>query len=176
MTKTILASVGIAALLSMSAAHAESPLAGIYGGIQGGYDIYDFGPNGKGVEGGVFLGYNAPIGDKFLVGAETNFDLSDANSAVATAKVRNSYGVNARAGFLATDNVLVYARGGYVRSSIRVGVAKDTFDGYSLGGGIEASVLPNVSVRAEYIYNNYTTHLGVEPTQQQMNLGVAYHF
>lgn len=176
MTKTILASVGIAALLSMSAAHAESPLAGIYGGIQGGYDIYDFGTNGKGVEGGVFLGYNAPVGNKIVVGAETNFNLSDANSAVAGAKARNNYGISARAGFLATDSVLVYARGGYVRSSIRVGVAKDTFDGYSLGGGIEAAVMENVSVRAEYIYNNYTSSLGIEPTQQQMNLGVAYHF
>ena len=181
MKKHILASVAAATLLSVtgiSAAHADdSPLAGTYMGIQGGYDIFGFGSHGKGVEGGVYMGYNAPVGDSMMVGGEVNFNLTDAKSSLAQAKAKNNYGIAARVGYLVSDTSMLYVRGGYQRALINVAtLGSKHFDGWQLGGGIEAAISDQMSVRAEFVYNRYNSGLGLHPNQKNMNIGLAYHF
>lgn len=180
MNKIILGSLVGATLLSMaglSAAQADTPLAGAYAGIQGGYDIFDFGTNGKGIEGGVYMGYNAPVAEKVLIGGEINLNVTDAKSSIAAAKAKNDYGIAARAGYLVTDNSMLYLRAGYQRALISVDtLGSQHFDGWSLGAGIEAALTDNISARAEFVYNRYNHGLGLHPDQKNMNVGVAYHF
>lgn len=180
MNKRILGGLAAATLLSMagiSAAHADTPLAGGYAGVQGGYDIFGFGTNGKGIEGGVYMGYNAPVAEKVLVGGEVNFNLTDAKSSLAGAKAKNDYGIAARAGYLVTDSSMLYVRGGYSRALIRVdNLGSKHFDGWNVGGGIEAALTDSMSVRAEFVYTRYNSGLGLHPNQKNMNIGVAYHF
>jgi outer membrane immunogenic protein len=185
MKKHILASVAAAALLTVAGASSayaydeDAPMAGPYMGIQGGYDIFDFGTHGKGVEGGVYMGYNAPISNSMLVGAEVNFNLTGAKSALAQAKAKNNYGISARLGFMMGDASMIYVRGGYQRALIRVDpLGSKRFDGWSLGGGIESALSEHISVRAEFVYNRYNSdaYLGLHPNQKNMNIGIAYHF
>lgn len=184
MSKNILGYVAAAALFSLtgiSAAQAQTPLAGAYGGVQGGYDIFkdQWGAGKwKGIEGGVFMGYNAQVAEQMIVGVEANLNVTDAKNSTIDIKTKNDYGISARAGFLATENVLVYARGGYQRALIGTTGLSHHFDGWTLGAGIETAVADNISVRAEYIYAGYKANaaFGANPSQQNMNVGVAFHF
>jgi len=88
--------------------------------------------------------------------------VSKTDGLAATARGRVGY---------AFDRVMVYATGGYAYTDVKfavagydagglafpvfVGAAKGGLDGYTLGGGIEAAVLGNMSVKAEYLYSDY---------------------
>jgi outer membrane immunogenic protein len=186
MKKAILSSVAAVALMAIAgvsaAQAADTPFAGGYAGIQGGYDIFKDQWNGdkfKGVEGGLFMGYNVPVAEKVILGGEVNFNLSDAHNSTYGIKAKNDYGISARAGFLASDNIMVYARGGYQRALINLeGVDSHHFNGWTLGAGIETALSQQISLRVEYVYAGYKSNstLGVNPNQQNMNIGVAYHF
>ncbi len=177
MPKKLILSVAVTSLLAVAgAAHAQSAFDGAYAGAQVGYDNYDFGPgdNAKDIAGGIFVGYNYNVADKIIVGAEANFGLTAADE--AGVDVDESYGLSARAGFLASETVMFYGRGGWTRSNVDFVVGSKTFDGWNVGGGVEAFMADNVSVRGEFVYTNYETALGVEPSQKQFNIGVAYHY
>lgn len=184
MTKKILSSIAAVALFSMAginAAQAETPFAGGYAGIQGGYDIFkdQWGAGKwKGVEGGLFLGYNSQVAERVILGVEANLNVTDAKNSTINVKTKNDYGISARAGFLASENIMLYARGGYQRALVGTTGSSHHFDGWVLGAGIEAGVAENITVRAEYSYTDYksSASFGANPNQQNMNVGIAYHF
>jgi outer membrane immunogenic protein len=86
-------------------------------------------------------------------------------------EVGDSWAIGARAGFLAMDNALIYVLGGYTEAKIKSeselrGVDDASFlafdtndssweDGWFVGGGIEALLTQNISLKGEYRYNDY---------------------
>jgi outer membrane immunogenic protein len=111
---------------------------------------------------GATVGYSWQI-NQFVVGAEGDIDWSGVkgntnflcptgcetrNSWLATARARVGYGV---------DRFLPYLTGGLAFGDIRASVpgfpgGSITNAGWTLGGGLEFAVAPNVSIKGEYLY------------------------
>lgn len=114
--------------------------SGFYAGV---YGVAQNGTNSGTQYGlGVQAGVNAQF-DFYLLGAEVAVQGLGGNGAVG----ETSYGqILGRAGLVVSDDVLVYAAGGY---GIDLG-APDEQD-LLLGGGVELAVAELVSLRAQYL-------------------------
>jgi outer membrane immunogenic protein len=108
---------------------------------------------------GFELGYDHDFGAG-VVGAVGELQNSD--------ETGREYSVGARAGFKPTQNLLVYGTASYANLK----VAGIKLDGVRFGGGLEALITENVSVKAEQRYTNY--ELGVDTWQTVA--GVGFHF
>lgn len=140
---------------------------GPYIGAQGGYG-WGRASNMKkdGAMVGGFVGYNAQLGDGqgAVIGVETDLNYSwvdgDKSRRGFRTKLDSEYNgaVRGRVGY-AFGRFLAYGAGGFAyadREFRRFG-GKDstTAYGYTVGGGLEAAVSENVTVRGEYRYNDY---------------------
>jgi outer membrane immunogenic protein len=121
-----------------------------------------------------------------VVGVEGGFSLGandDVRNGSAIIDPNYSFDVGARAGYLINPRTLLYVRGGYenMRAFVRNGSADglvrghDSFDGWSVGGGVERGITDKVSARVEYRYSDLGS--GSESfDRHQALVGVAYHF
>lgn len=138
---------------------------------------------------GGFAGYDHQFG-KFVLGAEAGFnfgieDTIEGGTAAnpITVDPKRSFDLTARAGYVVTPRVLVYARGGYTNERIRTTrgtgaaalTASEDRDGWQVGGGTEYKISDHVSARIEYRYadlsegdNKYDRH--------QVLTGISYRF
>lgn len=133
--------------------------AGVYGGAQNGTTSET--QYGLGVQAGV----NAQF-DFYLLGAEVAVHGIPANDAVG----ETSYGqLLGRAGLVVSDNVLVYAAGGY---GIDLG-APDEQD-VLLGGGVELAVTDSISIEAQYLHGFPVNDGG--NAKDQFTVGANFHF
>jgi len=126
---------------------------------------------------GVELGYDLPIGDRFVAGPLASFSLnttpagSCVGSATACVKPEMDWSAGGRVGAKMGDKALIYAKGAYVdtRSGSRQLVAStlvnghDWKSGWRAGVGAEYAVSPHAYVKAEYDY----TRTGRENLDQQ---------
>lgn len=194
--------VALSATPSLAASVFDGPYVGVYTGYSdAGLDATTTAGNSdKSVDGWAFGGY-AGYGrtfDRFYFGGEGEVGYNDTNGKLNTTDVNGkidgdvTYGLSARAGYLVSDTLLAYGRVGWERSKFELkgtagGVTgKDNvdLDGIRFGGGVEAAVLPNVLVRAEYTYTNYENKdftLGTiageaKPDESALRVGVAYRF
>ena len=134
--------------------------SGFYAGVLGG--VQNSPAGGTQYQFGVQAGVNAQF-DFYLLGAEV------AVQGITGGNVQTSYGeILGRAGLVVTDNMVVYAAGGY---GIDLGVP-DEQDAL-LGGGIELAVTDSVSVRAQYLHGFPVE--GNNP-KDQFTLGANFHF
>ncbi|WP_313436621.1 outer membrane beta-barrel protein [Novosphingobium sp.] len=140
------------------------------------------------------VGFDGTLGERIVIGAEGSFwkpgsgnencnGLPDGNSVCH--KGFEEWGAAVRAGFLATPQLLVFAKGGYVNGEQRRridGPTGDTLvydhyraDGYQVGGGVEYTLtqgrLP-VYVNAQYVYSDYHGHT----SRQRLMGGVGIRF
>lgn len=135
---------------------------------------------------GGYAGYNFRASDAIVIGAEaglttTTSDLIVANSSgePLVADPRYSFDLSARAGYRATDETLVYLRGGYANQ--RVGTTSDEFtrsenlDGWQIGGGFEIAITDHMSGRVEYRYSDFGQDGGGFNRHQGL-FGVSYNF
>ncbi|MBB4859317.1 outer membrane immunogenic protein [Novosphingobium chloroacetimidivorans] len=197
------ASLAIAATIAAtSPAAAQEAFQGPYAGIEAGWnknkidraetDIgrADVRTSQDSATAGIFAGYNQKVSDRIVLSAEAGFSMGfdDAvtrttGSTLASIDPEYNFDLGVRAGYLVNDKTLIYARGGYqnLRASVRINDAtasrynKDTFDGWSVGGGVERMLTERVSARLEYRYSD----LGGSDTKferHQVLAGVAYHF
>jgi outer membrane immunogenic protein len=145
---------------------------GFYVGINGGYGFgrskWDGLPATFDVKGGLAggqLGYNWQFG-QFVWGVEGDGDWTDLRGHANVASCANTTLCQTRNDFLATargrvglamDRLLTYATGGVAVGNIKTtdptltGVDK-TRTGWTAGGGLEYSLTPNWSVKAEYLW------------------------
>jgi outer membrane immunogenic protein len=129
-------------------------------------------PSASGLLGGGQIGYNVQAGN-FVYGIEADFDalddtasgsVTDPHNSARVLSVKSSTGlysdITGRAGLL-MGNALLYAKGGLALFTGNVhvsdhadGISQDsgTFLGWTLGGGAEYRLTPNISVKAEYQY------------------------
>jgi len=130
--------------------------AGVYGSVRSSRVAET--QHGLGVQAGV----NAQF-DFYLLGAEVAVE--GLNGDVGN----TSYGqILGRAGLVVTDDVLVYAAGGY---GIDLGAPEE--EDALLGGGVEMAVTDSLSVRAQYLHGFPTQ--GDNP-KNQFTLGANFHF
>ena len=142
------------------------------------------------VTGGIYAGYDKLVSDRIVIGAEGGLDFASDDEIQTTAAgttfsvdPKYSFDLTARAGFLATPDTLVYARGGYtnarVRTSLTGAVASvsdsDNQDGWLLGAGIEQQVKKNVSARLEYRYSKFSEDDGKDQRNRVL-AGLSYRF
>jgi len=134
--------------------------SGFYGGLYGGIQNSDDGGMQYGL--GAMAGVNAQF-DFYLLGAEV------AVQGLTGGNLDTSYGqLLGRAGLVVSDNVVVYAAGGY---GIDLGVPDES--DVLAGGGVELAVSDNMSVRAQYLHGFPVQ--GDNP-KDQFTVGAAFHF
>lgn len=143
---------------------------------------------------GATVGFDGMYGDRFVIGAEGSYwrannwnqncqGLPDNNSICH--KAFEEWGAAVRAGFLATPQLLVFAKGGYVNSEQRRRIdgpagnqlVYDHYraDGYQVGGGVEYSLTEGrtpVYINAQYVYSDYHGHTA----RQRVMGGVGIRF
>ncbi|MBD8064564.1 porin family protein [Devosia sp. PTR5] len=133
---------------------------GFYTGVYGvvGRTLTGDGEYGIGVQAGV----NATF-DFYLAGAEVAVE-------GLTGDVGNTaYGkILGRAGLVATDDVLVYAAGGY-----GIDLASPEEQNVLLGGGLEVAISDSVSVRGQYLHS---FPVQGSDSRDQVSLGATFHF
>jgi outer membrane immunogenic protein len=117
------------------------------------------------------IGYDFAVGS-LVVGAEGEATGSTARSGQNTYSSTFGFGrvrqlrdlyVGGRIGVLAGPSTMIYAKGGYTNSQLRVLAGSTTqstntrfnLDGYRVGAGVERAVGTNSFVKAEYRYSNY---------------------
>jgi outer membrane immunogenic protein len=164
--------------------------SGFYIGGQAGYGWgTGAGVSTSGFIGGGQLGFNYQINGGLVVGAETDIAISGISGTAGGVNFGMDYlgTVRARVGY-AADRVLLYGTGGlgYGRGDLSIGGLsnKQTQWGWTIGGGIEAMIAPQLSARIEYLYmdlghDTYGSILGpmnVGFTTGLLRAGVNYKF
>lgn len=185
---------------------------GFYVGVNGGYGwgrsqqstitntatSGGYSQNG-GLVGGT-VGFNYQI-TNWVLGAEFDWDWANIDGTLLTpvcagtacfTKLRSFGTVRPRLGY-AWDAWMVYVTGGIAWANIKVGQDScfpanicGTRDGsgWTIGGGVEAFVMPKLSVKAEYLYADFGDHNYYNPgttihAPEKINIvraGLNYHF
>jgi outer membrane immunogenic protein len=119
-------------------------------------------------------GYDYQV-DRMVFGAAANFDFNLSHSTESYSKdeketisesLSNAWGVGLRAGWLASDYMLLYGTAGYTGRQMEASAAKTdapdyafskkhTLSGYYLGAGIETLFTDRVSLKTEYRFSRY---------------------
>lgn len=132
--------------------------AGVYGVAQNGED------SGTQYGLGVQAGVNAQF-DYYLLGAEVAVHGLAGNDGAG----ETSYGqILGRAGLAVTDDVAVYAAGGY---GLDLGAPEE--DDVLFGAGVEMAITDNISVEAQYLRS---FPLSGDNAKNQFTVGANYHF
>ena len=201
-TATALVALGLAS--SASAGDRNAAWEGPYIGGHLGYSWMDvalsatppaqsWSQEDDGFFGGVFVGYNFDLG-LFLLGleADTGFgDITDREARAPFGNVRvthhGQHTFRVRAG-ITQGPALFYGTVGLALADFRIRTAlgneKDFYLGLAAGAGIEAKLMENWSVRAEYLYATYGEkdfNIGGVATStdfdtHNLRIGVSYHF
>ena len=163
---------------------------GFYAGVHGGYGWGSAGGlSPDGFVGGAQLGYNYQFAPNGVVGIEGDITGTVNHNSSAGVKFGTDYigTIRGRAGYT-MDRVMFYVTGGaaYGRGDLEIaGLSNDQFHwGWTLGGGVEAMITPNVSARLEYLYvdlakETYQSVLGptnIGVTSSIVRGGVNYRF
>ena len=162
---------------------------GPYLGLNGGYQwgkITDSVLEPSGLLGGLQGGYNWQFGD-FVVGGETDIQLTGANDTFAPWKFSNPWfgTLRARAGY-ALNNILFFGTFGLAYGGIdgQLGTLDETQThvGWTGGLGMEVGLTPNWSAKVEYLYMDlgnrpYTVTGGSNGFQTNiLRFGINYRF
>lgn len=132
------------------------PYAGVNLGYRWGSSALTTDPSG--FAGGLQGGYNYQSG-QFVIGLETDIQLSNADDTFAAYKFSNPWfgTLRGRIGW-AMNNILLYGTGGFAYGGLDLdafGMSESkTLTGWALGGGIEVALAPQWSARAEYLYTD----------------------
>ena len=143
----------------LNAAAPVQDWAGFYAGV---YGAGRSAGNSGGLGAGLSLGYNAAL-EFVLVGAEVSVQ------GYAVDGDTTAYGqLLGRAGVFVSDEVMVYAAGGY---GIEFGAPAE--DEFLLGGGVEFALNEDVTLRGQYLRSLPTDG---SAAGNQFSLGANFHF
>jgi outer membrane immunogenic protein len=151
-------------------------------GVEAGYN-YQSGPLVAGVEGDINFG-------------SVSGNSSPAPGITANGNINGEGSIRARFGY-AIDHTLFYITGGYTGANLKGTVTdnaiapniyanESTFlNGWTIGTGVEFAVTRNISVKAEYLFDDYGngslfsgTRDAIHPglTMSTLRAGINYHF
>lgn len=153
-----------------------------------------------GVEGGLFVGYGATLTNWFYLGGEIfantsnagiNYSTSDAlGTYTARFKAHDTWGIALLPGANINNTSLAYLRFGWNWANLKSNESvtgspstskSNTSNGFNAGLGLESLLKGNFSLRTEFShtwYNSFNTGYGssINPSDNQFNLGLIYHF
>ena len=152
------------------------------------------GIGGEGWLGSIMAGYNHQM-NNIVLGLQGEVGYNDLRTelnipGLATIDAQPGLVASAsvRAGLLVTPETLAYIIGGYSYSEYKtktsfLGSFNETYDGFHIGGGLEAMISPNATVRVEYRYTEYGGEdwgtggfVDVAPSTHTGTVGVAWNF
>ncbi|PZO85769.1 MAG: hypothetical protein DI626_07140 [Micavibrio aeruginosavorus] len=167
-----------------------SPLSGVYAGGYGGYGWTDAdvagGSDIKGWDYGVFAGYSMDTLLDRTLGLGINgsiegfYGWSDADD--DGVEKDNEWGVNFRPGLSFIDDYTLglkpYGIIGYRRAEFQSTAGGDSewLDGFELGIGTQLMAYGDFGVRLDYSHVFYEDKAGLDPDEDDIRLGVSYHF
>lgn len=162
---------------------------------------------GKGWLGAVGAGYDYQLLTRFVVGVFGDFSPSSLKGSIqdqgpeTTGDIKQqwSWAAGARAGLLVTSQVLTYINGGFTSARFSGATMVSSFtgapttsstspfttNGWFLGGGMEAAILPNLFWRNEYRVGHYSSKtipdsgadsITFRPTVQTITSQLVYKF
>lgn len=202
MKHAILAAIALAATATPAFAQDAQPFEGPFIGASAGWNRAEAAgrtEGGQPLDGeaardsvviGAFAGYDHKVVDRVVLGAEAGFSIALDDSSAGrsagnqiTLDERYSFDLTGRAGYLVTDDVLIYARGGYANSRVRteieqagsIATRSDNRDGWLVGGGAEYAISPNIRARVEYRYSDFGSD-GRNSERHQTLVGISYKF
>jgi outer membrane immunogenic protein len=132
-----------------------------------------------GVTGGVQGGYNWQIAPNWVLGVEGDFnglsskrsfcdinDCSNNQPLIITTRTNWLSTVRGRVGY-AWDRSMLYVTGGVAFADVRdsfnffsltdISTNRQTRSGYAVGGGLETALMPNLTLKAEYLFADVGT-------------------
>lgn len=135
---------------------------------------------------GGFVGYNWQLDNSIVLGVEGNVEYNWNDKDVLGANVGTDWSgaVRARVGY-AFDNALLYGAAGWTATRGFIdepGFDKETktFNGYTVGAGVDYAFTNNVFGRVEYRYNDYGSKdvlgLDVDLDQHVVKVGLGVKF
>jgi outer membrane immunogenic protein len=168
--------------------------AGGYAGIHGGYGWLngtlsqggasaddDF--NGGRI--GAFAGWNFDVGHNVIVGVEgdLNYNWNENTYSGIDVGTDISGSVRGRAGY-AIDKALLFVAGGWTAQRGYIDYAGDkynkTFNGWTIGAGVDYALTKNIFTRVEYRYNDFGSKniegIDFDTKQHVINIGVGVKF
>lgn len=169
----------------------NSPLSGAYIGTYGGYGWTDADTSGvninpEGGDYGLFVGYKL---DQYLQpnlginGAiEAHYGWSGADDTVGGVDIEkdDEWGISFRPGISFFESINPYGIIGYRNTTYEAsagGISGDEdYDGFELGIGTELVAMGDFGIRAEYSHVWYGEENGIDPDEDNVRLGLAYHF
>lgn len=187
-----------ATITTPAAAQGANPYIGAYGGYGWTDGDTSTGPSldPSGADYGVMAGFQAShlLGESAgsnalaMLGAlEVYYGRSNADdtAGASNAEKNYEYGIRVRPGLAFLDrlspvDVAPYGIIGYRRANYE-GIAggatfDETYNGFELGIGTELIAYDNVGVRLDYTHVWYGDKNGFDPSEDNVRLGVAYHF
>ncbi|MAQ70988.1 MAG: hypothetical protein CL565_02225 [Alphaproteobacteria bacterium] len=194
MTRFLLATAAVVALSAPAMADSYnnnspfgSALTGAYVGAMGGYSWSELDTAAgdvdvDGADYGVFVGYKL---DQYLQNSigingaiEAHYAWSSADGDIAGADVEkdDEWGVSFRPGLSISESINPYGILGYKRAEFETAAGSEDYDGFELGIGTELVAYGDFGIRAEYAHTFYGEEDGVDPDEDTLRLGVAYHF
>lgn len=154
-------------------------------------------PSSLGALANIFAGYGATLTQTIYLGGEVfaNMGTGEAHDLTivtdsTTLKVKNkySYGVSIIPGLMVSDQTMIFARMGVVKTHFNTKQTSTTTTatnetsamGGQLGLGVETALNQNLSVRAEYDYTSYRAFTAlntrIKPNSNQLLVGLVYKF
>lgn len=146
----------------------------------------------------VYGGYGALVNKNIYLGGEI---LANTTTGVVEAvksssdnsslkfRTKYTYGASILPGYMLTDNTMVYARVGIVKTKFNVKSDLETIEdesenttvaGGQFGLGMQTKVARNMDLRGEYVYTNYNSFHSfgnkINASSGQANVGVVYSF
>lgn len=137
-------------------------------------DLRGFGGNG-------FLGYGLSRWDGVLYGSvefEIGYDGASSLQPEGKIKAKEFYACGYRVGGIWAEKFLFYGRMDWQRTTFEY-LAKQSFNGFRVGAGIEAMPVKHVGIRMEYTYTMYSDGVkgvDIDMNQHLARVGLAYYF
>lgn len=157
----------------------HTALSGVYIGGYGGYGwTDDSGFDMDGGDYGLFAGYKL---DHYLQpnlgingAVEAHYGWSDQED--GGVEKDHEWGVSFRPGISVFESINPYGIIGYRNANYEAGGFDENYDGFELGLGTELVAMGDFGVRAEYSHVWYGEENGFDPDEDNVRVGLAYHF
>lgn len=172
-----------------------TPSTGFYAGVFGGYGWTDVdaaaGPafDVDGGDYGIMAGYELGglLQNNFNLGIQGALEISYAWSSAddtvggVTTEKNHEWGINFRPGLTFISNAMAmdlkpYAILGYRRAEFESAGGDEGYDGFELGIGTELVAYGDYGVRLDYTHVFYEDKGGLDPDENDLRLGLTYHF
>jgi outer membrane immunogenic protein len=160
--------------------------------------------DGVGGEGGVYgglIGFNYQLASQFVVGLQGEIGGTDMETETSVlgglfnldAKPKTTASVSARLGYLATQDTLLYAIGGWSYAKYEVDISflgglatasfKEKYNGWHAGAGVETRLTDSLTGRIEYRYTQYNDEdwdtggiIEIEPSTHVGTFALVWNF